>query len=207
MVYLDWLSTVNQFDWSTGPAASQKQKRAVPNYYIAINCQPEELNITVNNDYPNGIYRDPVVGEYSLITPAMDACRGSVDADDPILLVQKSVVGRYTFYTIFICAAAKSIEIFEPDLNIYHWVQGFANVVSSTVRSQRGQTQWNLGPDYALKELIMFDTMFLAALYSIAQESASYSVYSPLGSGELDLWYTTFQAGTQYWNNPSESYQ
>ena len=144
------------------------------------------------------------LGDYVLKTQAMDACIGTVNGDNPILLVQKSVVGQNTFYTIFICAAAKSTKVFQPDLTVFNYVQGLADVTSSTMWQQRGMS-WNLGPTYALTSLIMMDSMFLAALLSIAQQSQSYVVYSPLAPGAYNLWGATFQSRTQFWNNPSES--
>ena len=212
MIYLGWLSTVNHFDWSTNTGVGFKQKRAMPNGSIVIHCLPENLKITWNMDFPNGIYIDPYTHEYFLMTPAMDACRGTVAGDQPILLVQKSVVGQDTSYTIFICAAAKSTNIVQPNLTAYSMVRRLSMVVVNTMWGQRGGKQWNLGPQYALTNMIMFDTMFLAALYSIAQQAASYVVYNPLTPSPLhpaltNLWVTTFQSGTAFWNNPSESYQ
>ena len=184
---------------------SQKQKREVPDGSIIINCQPQQLKSTFNSDYPQGIYYDIDLSQYVLKTHAMDACMGNANGDNPILLVQKSVVGQNTFYTIFICAAAKSTGIFEPRLNVYNYVQGLADAVATTMWQQR-TTSWNLGPSYALTSLVMIDTMFLAALLSIAQQSQSYAVYSPLAPGAYNLWSATFQSGTQYWSNPSMSY-
>ena len=205
IISLGWLQAVNQFDWSTGPGVSQKQKREVPDGSIVINCQPEQLKVTMNSDYPQGIYYDTGLSNYVLKTQAMDACVGTVQGDNPILLVQKSVVGQNTFYTIFMCAAAKSTGIFQPRLTAYNYLQGLADATASTMWQQR-TTTWNLGPNYALTSLIMIDTMFLAALLSIAQQAQSYSVYSPLAPGMLNLWSSTFQSGTQYWNNPSMSW-
>ena len=205
IISLGWLQTVNRFDWSTGQGVSQKQKRVVPDGGILINCQPEQLKVTMNSDYPQGIYYDTRLSQYVLKTQAMDACMGTYQGDNPILLVQKSVVGQNTFYTIYICAAAKSTGIFAPKLTAYNFVQSLADAMATTLWSQRGATSWNLGPNYALTSLIMIDTMFLAALLSIAQQTQSYSIYSPLAPGMLNLWSSTFESGTQYWNNPSMS--
>ncbi len=204
IIYAGWLQIANNFDWDTGPRVSQKQKRAVPDGSIVINCQPQQLKLTLPSDYPNGIYWDQDMGEYVLKTPAIDACMGSVDADNPMLLVQKSVVGQKTFYTIFICAAAQN-TVFKPDLTIFNFVQALADATSSTMWRERGTT-WNLGPLYSIMDLIMIDTMFLAALLAIAQQSQSYSVYSPFAPGMVNLWVACFQSGAQHWNNPSKSY-
>ena len=206
MIYVGWLQAVNQFDWSTGPAVSQKQKRAVPSGSIVINCQPEQLKVTINRDYPQGIYYDVDLQEYVLSTAAMQACMGTVNGGDPILQVQKSVVGQNTFYTIFICAAAKSTGVFQPKLTAYNYIQSVADAAASTMFAQRG-TSWNLGPIYALTNLAMIDTMFLAALVSIAQQAQTYTAYNHVAPGSYNPWASTFQAGTQYWNNPSMSYR
>ena len=204
MIYAGWLQITNNFDWSTGVAVSQKQKRDVPDGSIVINCQPQTLKLTLLTDYPNGIYWDQVAGEYVLKTPAMDACMGSIDADNPMLLVEKSSVGPKTYYTIFICTAAQD-TVFKPDLTVFQYVQALADVTASTMWRERGTT-WNLGPLYSIMDLIMIDTMFLAALLAIAQQSQSYSVYSPFAPGLLSLWVTCFQAGAQHWSYPSKSY-
>ena len=212
MISVGWLQTVNQFDWSTGLAVSQKQKRAVPSGSIVINCQPEQLKVTINRDYPQGIYYDTSLQEYVLKTPAMDACMGIVDGGDPILQVQKSVVGQNTFYTIFVCAAAKSTGVFEPKLTAYNFIQAVADAAATTMfarsaMSGQEDTSWNLGPTYALTNYAMIDTMFLAALVSIAQQAQTYTVYNHVAPGSYDPWAATFQAGTQYWDNPSMPYR
>ena len=206
MIYVGWLQTVNQFDWSTGPAVAQKQKRAVPSGSIVIDCQPERLKVTWNRDYPNGIYHDNDLQDYVLKTPAMDACMGIVNSGDPILQVQKSAVGQNTFYTIFICAAAKSTGVFQPKLTAHNYMQSVADAAATTMFAQR-RTSWNLGPTYALSNLLMIDTMFLAALVSIAQQAQTYTVYSHVAPLSYDPWASTFQSGTQYWNHPSMSYR
>lgn len=183
---------------------SQKQKRTVPDSSIVINCQPELLKVTVNSDYPAGIYYDQPLGEYVLKTQAVDACVGSVGLESPMLLVQQSAVGQDTFYTIFICAAAKE-TVFQRDLTVFNFVQGLADATSNTMWRQRGTT-WNLGPTYSITDLILIDSMFLAALLAIAQQSQSYPIYHPLAPGALNLWVACFQSGTQYWDNPSKSH-
>jgi len=122
IIYLGWLKTANEFDWSTGVHVSQKQKRAVPDGSIVINCQPEKLKATWNNDYSQGIYYDIDVGEHVLQTPAVDACKEPGTVDQPILLAQKSAAGQNTFYTIFICKTAKA-TFFKPYLTIYTYMQ------------------------------------------------------------------------------------
>ena len=183
---------------------SYKQKRAVPDGSIVINCQPEQLKLTLNNDYPNGIYYDGATGEYVLKTQAMDACMASVGNASPMLLVQRSVVGQNTFYTIFICAGAKQ-TVFQPYVTIWNEVQALADTTSNTMW-QQGSLTWNLGPLYAIANLIMMDTMFLSALLAIAQQSQSYAVYSPVAPGMLNRWVGCFQSGAQYWQDPSKSY-
>lgn len=181
----------------------------VPDSSIVINCQPEQLKTLWNNDYPTGVYYDIDLGEYVLESQAVDACMGSVDAHNPILLVQKSTVGQNTFYTIFICAAAKE-TVFKPDLTVFNFVQGLADVTSNTMWRERKLT-WNLGPTYSIMEYILIDSMFLAALLAIAQpsqfsESPSYSVYSLSAPGLVYPWVACFQSETQYWKDPSKSF-
>ena len=176
----------------------------MPDGSIIISCQPELLKVTLNSDYPDGIYHDGILGEYVLKTQAMDACMASVGDASPMLLVQRSTVGRNNFYTIFICAGSKR-NIFQPDVTIYHEIQALADTTSNTMWQQRRLT-WNLGPLYSITDLVMMDTMFLSALLAIAQQEQSYTVYSPVAPGILNLWVACFQAQTQNWQNPSKSY-
>ncbi|KAL9069608.1 MAG: hypothetical protein Q9161_005407 [Pseudevernia consocians] len=131
----------------------------------------------------------------------MDACMASVGDASPMLLVQRSTVGRNNFYTIFICAGSKG-NIFQPDVAIYHEIQALADTTSNTMWQQRRLT-WNLGPLYSITDLIMMDTMFLSALLAIAQQEQSYTVYSPVAPGFLNLWVACFQSQTQNWQYPS----
>ena len=111
---------------------NHKQKRAVPDGGILINCQPEQLKMTLISDYPNGIYYDLPLSQYVLKTPALDACRGTVIGDKPILLVEKSTVGQNTFYTIFVCAEAKN-TVFRGPLTVFSVLQGLADIMANTM--------------------------------------------------------------------------
>jgi len=67
---------------------------------------------------------------------------------------------------------------------------------------------FNIGPSYSIANLLMIDSMFLAAVLAIAQDSQSVPmsvpIYNPKAPGAVNLWNACFQFGTQHWNNPGE---
>ncbi len=144
------------------------------------------------------------MGEYVLQTLAVDACKEPGTVDQPILLAQKSPVGQNTFYTIFICKTAKA-TIFKPYLTIYTYMQSYPDMLSGTMWRERTNT-FNIGPSYSIANSLMIDSMFLAVVLAIAQDSQSVPmsvpIYNSKAPGAVNLWNACFQFGTQHWNSP-----
>ena len=207
MTYLGLLQQVTSIDWSLQQSNGQTQKRAMADYSITINCQPELLKYSLVRypDYPVGLYYDRTLKEFVSNTPAMDACiNNDAEGTTPFIVVQKGAGGQQPSYTIFICPAAK--YLFNYKYSIYNSLQLFLlGAVSTTVRQEWPMgTNWNLGPQFSVNLFVFLDSMILAALMAIAQGQESYIVSGP--GRDTNLWAYCFQSQGQNWNDPSESY-
>lgn len=205
MNYLGFLQQVNSIDWNLQQLTGQNQKRAMSDYSIKINCQPELMKFNKFEDYRVGLYFDSTLKEFYENTPAMNECiTNNAYGTTPMILVQKGAGGQNPSYTIFICPAAKFL--FNGQYSIYNSLQlSLLGVTSATVREEWPKgTNWNLGPNYSVNLFVFLDTMILAALLAIAQGQESSLISGP--GRDIDLWAYCFQSQGVNWNDPSESY-
>ena len=203
MIYLALLQQVTSIDWNLQQSNSQNQKRAMSDYSIKINCQPELLKLNKYEDYRVGLYWDSTLREFHSNTPAMDECiNNDAEGTTPMILVQKGAGGQQPSYTIFICPAAKFM--FKGQYSVYNSLQlSLLGVTSATLRQEWSKgTSWNLGPSYSVNYFVFLDTMILAALMAIAQGQESYIITGP--GRNTDLWAYCFQSQGANWNDPSE---
>ena len=204
MAYVDLLRNVTSIDWNLQPSNVPNQKRAMAEYSIIINCQPELMSLNKYEDFREGLYADKPLKQFYSNTPAMRACvNANAPNNQPFILVQKgSSIFPQPSYTIFICPAAK--WLFKPQYNIDSYVQtSLLQVTCATLwQEYRKGTNWNLGPRFSVNNFMYLDSMILAALLAIAQGQESTIVYGYM----TDAWTYCFKSGGANWADPSESY-
>lgn len=210
MTYLGLLQQVTGIDWSLQGANSQNQKRAMADYLITINCQPELLRYhqVVMEDHPEGlpggaVYYDTALKVFISNTTAMYACIfNDAPSTTPFIVVQQGAYIQQPTYTIFICPAAK--YLFNPQYNIYNSLQRSLLGVTYATLDRYQETSWNLGPPYSVNNFVFLDSMILGALLAIAQGRTSSTVS---GQGrDTDLFGYCFKTQGAYWDDPSKSY-
>lgn len=206
MTYQGLLQQVTSIDWNLQQLSNQNQKRAMADYSITINCQPELLKYSLKKfeDYRDGLYWDTPLKEFVSNTPAMNECiNNDAEGTTPFILVQKGAGGVQPSYTIFLCPAAKFL--FKPQYSIYNSLQlSLLGVTSATLWQQYPwRRNWNLGPNYSINNFVYMDTMILAALMAIAQGQESSIITGP--GRNTDLWAYCFKSQGANWQDPSES--
>lgn len=201
---LGLLQDVNSIDWTLQESRKPSKKRAMADYSITINCQPELMKSSLKKfeDYRVGLYFDSTLKVFVENTEAMNTCMNN-DAPDttPFILVQKGPSIPQPSYTIYICPAAK--WLFKPQFAAYHFVQNtLLSATSATLWQEFQQkTNWNLGPSWSINNFVWLDSMILAALMAIGQGQDSAIIHGYT----TDVWTHCFKTQGANWGDPSES--